>query len=253
MYKQKLLILLGAVLLLSFSMPSRKIKIYLVGDSTMSEKEVRAYPEMGWGVPFAYFFDESVVVDNRAKNGRSTRSFIEENRWQPIVDSLREGDYVFVQFGHNDESKAKVATYTSEVDYKNYLIRYVNETRSKRANPVLITPVTRRNFDEQGKIKETHLTYSAIVREVAKEQNVPLIDLDRESQALLQKFGPENSKLLFLQLAPGEHPNYPSGKIDNTHFNELGARLIAQTVLAEIKKLNLSLVQHLAKPLEKNK
>jgi lysophospholipase L1-like esterase len=251
--KPHLLLLAASLLMLSFSLPAKKIKVYMVGDSTMSQKEVKAYPETGWGMPFGYFFNENVRVENHAKNGRSTRSFLEENRWQPILDSLKEGDYVFVQFGHNDESKTKVATYTNEDDYRKYLLKYVSETRNKKANPVLVTPVSRRNFDSEGMIKETHLTYSAIVREVAKAQNVPLVDLDKESQALLQKFGPEHSKLLFLQLAPGEHPNYPSGKVDNTHFNELGARLMAQIVLAQIRKLKLDLVNHLAEPLDKNK
>src|SRR5882672_9342970 len=91
----------------AFAPPVKKITVYLIGDSTMANKEVRAFPETGWGMPFQYFFDSTVVVDNRAKNGRSTRSFISENLWQPIADALKEGDYVFIQFGHNDESKEK--------------------------------------------------------------------------------------------------------------------------------------------------
>ena len=87
--------------------PSHKIKIYLIGDSTIAKKEIKAYPETGWGMPFVYFFDSTVTVDNRAKNGRSTKTFISENLWKPVADSLQEGDYVFIQFGHNDESKEK--------------------------------------------------------------------------------------------------------------------------------------------------
>lgn len=244
-------ILFGLFILLilaAFDTPGkRKTKVYLIGDSTIAIKEVKAYPETGWGMPFAYFFDSTIEVDNRAKNGRSTRTFISENLWQPISDALHEGDYVFIQFGHNDESKEKVDRYTTPEQYKANITRFVNETRAKKANPVLLTPVSRRKFKD-GKAIETHEVYSALVRELAKELNTPYIDLDKRSQELYQQFGEETSKLLFLQLEAGEHPNYPDGKVDNTHFSELGARKIAQLVLAEIKRLNLDLANHIRKP-----
>ncbi len=163
------------------------------------------------------------------------------------MDNLKPGDYVLMQFGHNDESKEKVDRYTSPEDYKRNLVKFINETRAKKANPVLLTPVTRRKFVD-GKIQETHVGYSKLVLEVAKEQKTPVIDLDKLSRDLLQEFGEEPSKLLFLQLEPGEHPNYPDGKNDNTHFNELGARKIAQIVLREIRNLDLELAQRIAKP-----
>ncbi|WP_201982760.1 rhamnogalacturonan acetylesterase [Hymenobacter rubidus] len=235
---------LGLLLLAAFSSPPKKITVYLIGDSTMSIKEVKAYPETGWGMPFVYFFDETVTVDNRAQNGRSTKSFVAENRWQPVANGLKEGDYVFIQFGHNDEVPTK-KSYTPEADYKNYLVRFITETRAKKAQPVLITPVARRKFDATGKVEGTHNVYSEIVRVTAREQQVPLIDLDRESQALLQQYGVENSKLLFNQVVPGEHPNYPDGKEDNTHFNELGARKMAQIVLADIRALKLELANRI--------
>lgn len=225
----------------------------MAGDSTMAIKEVKAYPETGWGMPFAYFFDSTVTVDNRAKNGRSTRTFISEGLWQKLIDDVQADDYVFIQFGHNDESKEKTDRYTTPDEYKANLIRFITETRNKKAIPVLLTPVTRRQFDSTGHIKETHLVYSLLVREVAKAQNVPLIDMDDKSKALLQKFGPENSKLLFMQLEPGEHPNYPDGRNDNTHFNELGARKIAQLALAGIKELHLELAERIRPPLEVKK
>jgi lysophospholipase L1-like esterase len=232
--------------LTGFSGPPAKVTVYLIGDSTMSIKEVKAYPETGWGMPFAFFFDETVTVDNRAQNGRSTKSFVAENRWQPVASALKEGDYVFIQFGHNDEVPTK-RSYTPEADYKNYLIRFITETRAKKATPVLLTPVARRKFDAAGKVEGTHEVYSEIVRKTAQEQQVALIDLDRESQALLQQFGVENSKLLFNQLPAGEHPNYPDGKEDNTHFNELGARKMAEIVLADIRSLKLKLANRIVK------
>jgi len=175
-----------------------------------------------------------------------SRSF-SENRWQPIVDKLNEGDYVFIQFGHNDESKEKTDRYTTPNEYKTNLKKFIDESRQRKATPILFTPVSRRKFKD-GIAQETHVEYSELVRQVAKETNVPFIDLDKKSQALYQKFGEDKSKLLFLQLAAGEHPNYPEGKIDNTHFNELGAREIAQLVLAEIKTLKIELANRIVKP-----
>lgn len=244
----KILFLIISTLLMSF-MPNQQkkpITVYLIGDSTISIKEEKAYPETGWGMPFVHFFDETVTIDNRAKNGRSTRTFIEEGLWQPVADNLKEGDYVFIQFGHNDEVETK-KSYTPKDQYRANLVRFIKEARKKKANPVLITPAARRSFDDAGKIKGTHDTYSAIVREVAKQQKTPLIDLDKKSQELLQQFGPEHSKLLFLQLESGEHPNYPEGKDDNTHFNELGARKMAQLVLAEIQAQKLDLADKVVK------
>ncbi|MBA2761830.1 MAG: rhamnogalacturonan acetylesterase [Segetibacter sp.] len=238
---------LFCLIAMSFAPPARKHKIYLVGDSTIAKKEIRAYPETGWGMPFTYFFDSTVEVDNRAVNGRSTKSFIAENRWKSVLEDLKGGDYVFIQFGHNDEVKTK-ATYTTENEFKTNLKKYVSDTRSKKAMPVLITPVARRKFDSTGKVLGTHEVYSAIVRLVAKEENVLFIDLDTRSQALLQQIGPETSRLLFNYLTPGEHPNYPAGKQDDTHFSELGARKMAQLVLAEIKNLHLDLSNHIHRP-----
>ncbi|MBF9144113.1 rhamnogalacturonan acetylesterase [Hymenobacter properus] len=240
----KIAVGLALLWLTAFATPPAKITVYLIGDSTMSIKEPRYYPETGWGMPFVYFFDESVTVDNRAQNGRSTKSFLTENRWQPVTTALKEGDYVFIQFGHNDEVPTK-KTYTTEAEFKANLLRYVAETRAHKAMPVLITPVARRKFDAAGQVEGTHNVYSEIVRATAREQQVPLIDLDRESQALLQQYGVENSKLLFNQLQPGEHPNYPAGKGDNTHFNELGARKMAQLVLADIRALKLELASRI--------
>ncbi len=212
------------------------ITIWMIGDSTMSIKETKAYPETGWGMPFVYFFDSSVTIENRAKNGRSTKTFISEKLWQPVAENMKEGDYLFIQFGHNDEVKEKVDRYTTPEEFENNLLMYVQSAKNKRVIPVLITPVSRRNFDSVGNIKQTHLIYSAIVRKLAKEQNVILIDLDEKSRTLFQKFGDQQSKLLFMHLDSLEHPNYPAGRKDNTHFNELGARKIAELVLEETKK-----------------
>ena len=251
MKKTMLIILAG--LSLAFILPKKKkIKIWMCGDSTMSIKETKAYPETGWGMPFAYFWDTSAVsVMNKAKNGRSTKTFITEGIWQSVIDQVEEGDYVFIEFGHNDESKEKKERYTTLEEYKANLEKFINETRAKKAIPVLFTPVSRRKFDTDGHAVETHKEYSAAVREVAIAQNMPLIDLDQKTIALYEKFGVENSKLLFLQLQPGEHPNYPDGKEDNTHYGELGARLVAQMALVELKVKFPELNDMLIKPVKK--
>jgi lysophospholipase L1-like esterase len=222
-------------LLLSFLLyKKRHITVYLIGDSTMAYYRSPQFPIEGWGMPFADFFNSTVTVKNKAEGGESTRTFIEEKLWKPVADSLRPGDYLLIQFGHNDEVPSK-ESYTTEKDYKANLIRFITEAKNKRAHPVLVTPVARRKFDDSGNIQDVHKAYSAIVRNVALEYKVPFIDLNKKSQQLLQELGPEKSKSLFLAL--GENPYYPKDEEDITHFNALGARKIAEIVLAELKAL----------------
>lgn len=233
--------------LTAFAPRLTRTTVWLIGDSTLADKEIKAYPETGWGMPLEHFFDSTVIVDNRAKNGRSTKSFITEGRWDAVLKGLHPGDYVLIQFGHNDEVPTK-ATYTPEDEFAANLVRFIKESRDKQAIPILITPVARRKFDAAGHIEETHPIYAPIVRKVAAEQKTPLIDLDKESLSLLQQIGPESSKWLFNYLLPGENPNYPDGKQDDTHFSELGARKMAELVLADIRSLNLDLANHIVHP-----
>lgn len=249
---KKSLIAIATLLLFSFMVDKpKKTTIFLAGDSTMSIKETKAFPETGWGMPFVYFWDSSVNVVNTAKNGRSTKSFILEGIWQSIINQAAEGDYVMIQFGHNDEVKEKTDRYTTPDEYKNNLTKFIKETKEIKAIPILLTPVSRRKFDEKGLALQTHEIYSSLVREVAEKNEVILIDMDKKSIQLFQKFGVENSNLLFLKLKPGEHPNYPDGKDDNTHFNELGARLVAQLFLEDVNIKIPALAQHLIKPKQK--
>ncbi len=241
-------VFLVLLILMSFStLDNKRIRIYLVGDSTMSIKETKAYPEHGWGMPFSNFWDSTVQVDNRAQNGRSTKSFMEEKRWDAIMSTLMEGDYVFIQFGHNDEVPTK-KTATTPTEFKTNIEKYIADTRSKNAIPVLLTSVARRKFDSTGRVADTHAAYAGITRLVATEQNVVLLDIDKSSRELLQQMGVEASKHLFNHLEPGEHPNYPEGKKDDTHFNELGARKIAELVLKEIKATLPQLAERMYKP-----
>ena len=207
----------------------------MAGDSTMAIKATQAFPETGWGMPFVHFWDSSVTVINKSKNGASTRTFNEDGLWQSIVQQAEAGDYVFIQFGHNDEVPTK-KSYTTCDEFKNNLKRFISETRSKNAIPVLLTPVARRKFDSTGLTEDTHEVYARLVRYVADDEKVILIELNQKSLALYQQLGVEPSKMLFLHLRKSEHPNYPDGKEDNTHFSELGARLVAELVLHEIRE-----------------
>jgi len=236
-------IILAACLFMFFCLPQRKTIIYMIGDSTMANKQAKAFPETGWGMCFGAFFDQSIVVDNRAMNGRSTKSFITENRWQPIVDKLNEGDYVFIEFGHNDEKIDKPAVGTSLVDFRSNLIKFVTETRQKKAIPVLMTPTMRRSF-KAGLFTDTHGGYPDVVRSLADSMKVAFIDMHRKSEKLLIGMGDEPSKHLFNYVDSG-NVNYPEGKKDDTHFSPAGAKQMASLAVEGIRELKLKLTSHL--------
>ncbi len=225
------------------------ITIYLAGDSTMARKTADKRPETGWGEMLQQFFDEKKIkIDNRALNGRSTKSFIAEGHWQEIVDGLKKGDYVFIEFGHNDEKSEDATRYAAaNTDYRNNLIKFVSEVRAKNAFPVLLTPVMRRKFDERGNFEDTHGEYPDAVRRVAEELKVPLIDMHRKSEAVLTNLGAEKSRTLFLQLKAGENSNYPKGIEDNTHFNPVGAQEMARLAVEGIKEQKINLRKYLKK------
>lgn len=224
------------------------VKIFLAGDSTMAAKLPEKRPETGWGEMLGQHFKAGkVAIENRAMNGRSTKTFISEGRWQKIVDDLKRGDFVFIQFGHNDSSKDKGERYTPPEDYKKNLIKLVYEVRAKGGEPILFTPVMRRRFDKEGKFYDTHGEYPGIVRTVAREYKVPLIDMHKSSEALIVKHGVEDSRKLFLQLKPGENANYPNGIEDNTHFSPLGAEEMAKLVVKEMNETKTNLRAYLKK------
>ena len=241
-----LLILL--LLLPKITVAKEPITVYLAGDSTVAEKLAEKRPETGWGELLQGHFKEGKVrVENHARNGRSTRTFIEERRWQAIIDKLKKGDYVFIQFGHNDQSKEKVERYTSPEAYRANLVRFIRDVREKKAIPVLLTPVMRRRFNEQGEFYDSHGEYPDLVRAVAEENRVPLIDLHRKSERVIKQYGVEGSKPLFLWLKPEENPNYPMGVQDNTHFSPQGAEIITGLVVEGIREQKLGLAKFLKK------
>jgi len=213
-------------------------RVHLAGDSTMSIKEAKDYPETGWGVPFATFFRDGVQVLNYAKNGRSTRTFISEGRWQQLIAAVKKGDIVFIQFGHNDESERKLDRYTTPNEYKQNLKQFIADVREKHAQPVLLTSIIRRYFDADGKLKPSH-PYTPLVRELAKEDSELLfIDMERLTWEHFEQMGDRDSAIRFMHIPPRTHPNYPNGVRDNTHLNALGAREVAQLLLKELTRLD---------------
>ena len=227
----------------SFANENSPIKILMAGDSTMSVKALSDYPETGWGMPFATFFKDNIEIHNFAKNGRSSASFRTEGLWQQLMDLCQAGDYVFIQFGHNDEVATK-ATFTTPEQYQANLLAFIAEVKAKKAHPILLSPVTRRYFNGQGEIEETH-PYSVLVKQVAMATAVDFIDLDSITREYFSTMGDENSALRFMHIKANLHPNYPNGVKDNTHFNELGAREVAQLVLTELKKRQHPLINNL--------
>lgn len=212
-------------------------RIFTIGDSTMADKpNPDSNPERGWAQMLPSFFNDQVQIFNKAVNGRSSKSFRDEGLWQKVYDSLQTGDYVFIQFGHNDQKEKDSTRYTNpNTTFRNNLIRYVNETREKGSIPILFTPISRRSFNEYGVLIDTHGMYGMQIRWVAQEMNVPLFDLQYYSEILELEYGLEGSKKLHLHYLANEHPYYPNGKSDDTHLSILGATEMATIVMQQIK------------------
>lgn len=236
-----LLPLLGAMR--SVAVPA----LFLAGDSTMASKLETKRPETGWGEALASCVDPAALrIDNRAKNGRSTRTFLSEGLWQKLIDGVKPGDYVAIQFGHNDEVPSKVDRYTEPDAYRANLVRFVEETRAKQATPLLLTPVERRKFDKRGAAAETHAQYAAIVRDVAASTGVTLIDMSHSSRDALASIGKDSSVAYYLHVPKGTNPNYPDGVEDNTHFSPRGAALMAELFVRGVRAQKLALAPLLA-------
>lgn len=221
--------------------------IHLVGDSTMSDKRVTPpYPERGWGQLLPLYMQDPTMIENHAINGRSTKSYILEGSWKKVLAALRPGDWVIIQFGHNDGNKKSPERYADpHSEYPDNLRRMVKEVRAAGANPILATPIIQRQFDEHGKILDTHGAYPNAVRRVATEEAVPLLELYGLTRELVASYGEENSKKLFLHIAPGEYEDLPQGRTDNTHLSAIGASRVAELAAAEFRRLKLPLAEWL--------
>ncbi|MDY7094844.1 MAG: pectinesterase family protein [Acidobacteriota bacterium] len=220
--------------------------VFLIGDSTLADKPDLTLPERGWGQLFRQLIRPPLRLENHAVNGRSTKSFRDEGRWDGVLEALSPGDWVILQFGHNDQKSQDPTRFTEpDGEYRTNLQRFVRETRSRGAHPILATPVVRRRFDDSGKFYDTHSDYPRVVREVAREEGVPLLELEDATRALVENAGPEGSQSLYLHFEPGEHPLLPEGLHDDTHFSELGARRVAELAAREIARLQLPLAKYL--------
>ena len=267
--KTKLTILLGLLLIFSaFTSEKQVITIFTIGDSTMANKPLEGgNPERGWGQMLSCYFSEEIVIDNHAVNGRSSKSFIDEGRWDKVLAKLKKGDYVFIQFGHNDEKPDEKRHTDPGTTFDANLKRFVEEARAKGAIPVLFNSIVRRNFGEanadavakavvqddiregidpnvpQAEVKtgarliDTHGAYLDSPRNVARELEVPFVDLNRVTHDLVEQMGPEASKQLFVWVAPNTVPALPKGREDNTHLNVRGAATVAWLAVQEVIKV----------------
>ncbi|WP_239004519.1 TIM barrel protein [Paenibacillus tepidiphilus] len=210
--------------------------IYIAGDSTAAQKAADRKPETGWGEHLPKLLAPGIAVDNRAINGRSTKSFIAEGRLDGIIRDFRSGDYLFIQFGHNDEKIEDPLRYSDpNTEYRSNLQLFIEAARSRGGFPVLLTSVSRRRFTADGEPDPLAVgAYPQAMREVAEATGTPLLDIFAASQELYRSLGIEDSRRLLLHLAPGEHPNYPEGVTDDTHFSEDGAECIAELIAAAL-------------------
>lgn len=249
---KKIAFALLILLMLTAADKERTTTIFMIGDSTMANKDIsKGKKERGWGMALQCFFDDNIVIDNHAVNGRSSLSFINEGRWDAVLKKIKPGDYVIIQFGHNDE-KPKADRHTdpgSTFDYN--LAKFVRETREHGGTPILMNCVVRRNFAkvapkndddealrnqifadapklvESDSLVDTHGLYRVAPRDVAKRMNVHFVDANKITHDLEQGLGKEASKKLHMWFLPGEEPSVPAGKQDNTHYNIYGAHVVA--------------------------
>ena len=245
----KIRILIGLLFLSLNLLAQENPTLYLIGDSTMSDKEnPDENPEHGWGQMLPELMNGEIKIENHAVNGRSSKSFIGEGRWQTVYEKLKPGDFVIIQFGHNDQKIKSPDRFTNPfTEYRHNLEKYVKETREKGATPILMSSIVRRNFNEHGTLVDTHGEYPLVVRMVAEDLDVPFIDMQWLTEQLEVKFGAEESADLHLHFEPGEVAYYPDGKSDNTHLSEQGATLVASLALQEIAKKDLPLKKYIKK------
>ena len=213
--------------------------VYIAGDSTVQTYADVFAPQAGWGQMIDRFFAGDIAFANHAIGGRSSKNFITQGRLDEILRGIRPGDYLFVQFGHNDATQGVDDRYASPADYKEYLRSYVQGARQRGATPVLVTPVSRRSFDaETGEFNVSFPDYVAKMTELAHEEAVDLVDLSASSRAYLNEIGPEAAKSVFLWVDPGIFPNRPSGTQDDTHFQEYGAIQMARLIAQDVAELD---------------
>ena len=235
------------LLLIAVWLTASSFTIHLCGDSTMAEKDLTdGKPERGWGMMFQNFLDSGATVINYAQNGRSTKSFIDKGLWDKVYNAVRPGDYVFIEFGHNDAKEDDPERYAAPWGaYQDNLRRFIDETRQKGGTPVLLTPVARRWF-KNGKLdRECHGDYPAAMKAVAEEKGVTLLDITTPTLDWIEGLGDEASRPYFMHLAPGQYACAPQGKTDNTHTVAAGARKVAEIVCDKVREQLPEIAEHL--------
>nr|WP_294930214.1 rhamnogalacturonan acetylesterase [uncultured Flavobacterium sp.] len=257
-YKITAVAFFSILVLSAFSSKSKVTTIYLIGDSTVADYslednyQTKKFPQVGWGQVFQSFFQKDsfqqlknilgnakeVKVDDRAKGGRSTRTFFQEGRWASVYKSLQKGDIVMMQFGHNDASEEKTERYVNIEGYKEFLRLFINQTREKGAVPIVLTPVARNYPWKDGKLTNVHGGYPQAAKDVAKELDVKLIDLNDLSMNLFTSKGQEYvTQNYFMNFEAGLYQAFPNGQKDNTHFQTAGGKEVARLVFNAMKEL----------------
>lgn len=254
-----------AVLAISSFRADKTKTIFMIGDSTMANKDISGdKQERGWGMMLQNYFDDGIIVDNHAMNGRSSKSFINEGRWKAVLDRIMPGDYLIIQFGHNDEKTDSARHTTPGTTFDANLRRFVREAREKGATPILMNSVVRRNFSdsktavadddlrdnsskqlaEGDTLIDTHGEYLVSPRRVAKEMGVVFVDANKITHDLEQSMGKEGSKKLHMIFKPGETQSLPDGRQDNTHYNIFGANKVAGLLADALCRQVAELAKH---------
>ncbi|MBQ0063801.1 MAG: rhamnogalacturonan acetylesterase [Prevotella sp.] len=255
--KKTFLISLGvlcATALLFCSLRERPVTIFMIGDSTMANKPVEGKDadnqERGWGQMLQQYLDSTkIIVDNHAVNGRSSKSFIDEGRWKRVLDHIRPGDYVIIQFGHNDE-KPKADRHTDPGStFDDNLMRFIRETRESGATPILMNSIVRRKWsgDVDGHLIDTHGEYAVAPRNVARQTGCIFVDATQITHDYIEALGPERSKELFCWLPIGKYKTAPNGRQDDTHLNIHGGTVIAGLLISEVASQDKTIRKALTK------
>ena len=260
--KTKLIISIIGIIagfIMAFNVEKEYVTVYLVGDSTMADYSNNydpgkdymktRYPVTGWGQVFQQYLvkdsllkvnqlikTDSALVDDRARGGRSTRTFFQEGRWRAVYENLKKEDLVLMQFGHNDAAEDRTERYVPIEGYKEFLRLFVSQTRSKGAVPIILTPVARNYPWKDGKLQNVHGLYDQAAKDVAKELGVMLIDLNKKSMDFFTQKGETfSAENYFMNFPAGKYEAYPEGQKDNTHFQTKGAIEVARLVFEGMK------------------
>ena len=214
-------------------------RIFWAGDSTVKQNDYTCFPQTGMGQAFGLFIKRNIRIENYAQNGRSTKSFISEGRLDAIDRKINEGDFLFIQFGHNDEKIDEERHTDAFKDYQENLSKFIEVAKKHGAHPVLITPLYRRLFNEDGKtmVENTHLEYPQAMLQLGEKLGVSVVDLCLKSKKLIEEVGDEASKEWFNHIPAGKYPNFPEGKEDNSHLRYEGAYRFCMIVAEELKQM----------------